>query len=117
MVGIWEGWKAEVTKSRRGRTADGAAGVQDDMSGEEEEAGVGIDTGRKIEKEIGSINIVDITIVDERRMMIAGITGDTDHDRGQGTRTGGRLETTSTHEAHLELWLFDAVPLFQLILL
>ncbi len=116
MVGIWEGWNAEITKPRRGSIEDGVVGAQDDMSGEEE-AGVGIDTGKKIEKEIGSINIADIMIVDERRMMIAGITGDTDHDHGRGTRTGGRLETTSTHKVHLELWLFDVFLLVHLILM
>ncbi|KAL8919670.1 MAG: hypothetical protein Q9172_004859 [Xanthocarpia lactea] len=116
MVGIWEGWKAEVTNLRRRSIGDGAAGVQDGMSGEKE-AGVGIDIERKTEKEIGSINIVDIMIVDERRMTIAGITGDIDHDRGRGTRTGGRLETTLTHEVHLQLWLFNVVPLVQVTLM
>ncbi|KAL8857869.1 MAG: hypothetical protein Q9178_005626 [Gyalolechia marmorata] len=115
-VGFGNYLGAETSKQENDEEVMRGYGVQDDMSGEEE-ARVGIDTARKIEKEIGSINIVDIMIVDEKGMMIAGITGETDHDHGRGTRTGGRLETTSTHKFYLQLWLFEVVPLVPLILM
>ncbi|CAL8583215.1 hypothetical protein XPA_008846 [Xanthoria parietina] len=74
----------------KGNIEDDGAGVRDDMSGGGE-AGVGneieIETlaATEIENETEIVGIVDIMIVDERKVMIAGINDDIVHGHGTGT--------------------------------
>lgn len=81
-----------IPRRRRRNIEDDAAGVQDDMSGGEE-AGVGTEietetmaeTENENENEKEIVGMVDTMIVDESRMMIAGITDDTRQGHGRGT--------------------------------
>ncbi|KAI4238507.1 MAG: hypothetical protein LQ349_001059 [Xanthoria aureola] len=106
-----QGNDEEVMKGHGGNIEDDVAEVQDDMSGGEE-AGVGTEIETETmgatenENETEIAGIADTMIVDERRMMIAGITDDTVHGHGTGTHAEDRHDIT---KSFLATWLFHCL--------